>query len=159
MIGAVLHLEEDLYDVLRGPGLTEYMDEHLFDLRQLGMTHMFIVDLTVDNRIQEWRNYDAGVEKVFVRSVDEIYEAYPDSQFVIMETQANLENGGVTDYDTITTYDWPDDFILVTAPDISKVNFIDDYKTRDRVQFLNISQVPVVWSATALILAMYERSR
>ena len=159
MIGAVLHLEEDLYDVLRGPGLTEYMDEHLFDLRQLGMTHMFIVDLTVDNRIQEWRNYDAGVEKVFVRSVDEIYEAYPDSQFVRMETQANLENGGVTDYDTITTYDWPDDFILVTAPDISKVNFIDDYKTRDRVQFLNISQVPVVWSATALILAMYERSR
>ena len=159
MIGAVLHLEEDLYDVLRGPGLTEHFDEHLHDVRQLGGTHFFVVDLTQDGRMEEWRNYDGGIERVTTKTIEEIYADYPDAQFVIMETEANLVDGGITDHNYITDYEWPENFILVTAPDISATNYIEDFKGRDRVEFLNISQVPVVFSYTALLIALYERIR
>ena len=161
MIGAVLHLESDLYDVLRGPGLNEYFDEHLHDLRQLGTTHMFVVDLTTHGRMEEWDNADGMIEKIIDKNAEQIYTDYPDAQFIIMETEDNLFAAGldVNDFDYVTSIVWPENFILVTAPDISSSNYIDQFKGRDRVQFLNISQVPVVFSPTALLIALYERMR
>lgn len=161
MIGAVLHLEEDLYDVLRGPGLTEYLDEHLHDIRQLGGTHFFVVDQTTDNRINEWRNVDGMIEKIFVKDIQEVYDNYPDPWFIIMETEENLVAEGidVLDYEYLNTIQWPESFILVTAPDIASTNYIKKFYGKDRVMFLNISQVPSVFSATAILLALYERLR
>ena len=120
MIGAVLHLEEDLYDVLRGPGLTEYFDEYLHDVRQFGGTHFFVVDLTQHDRMEEWDNADGMIEKVTDKTIEQIYNDYPEAQFVIMETEENLLQSAVLDHSHITDFDWPKDFILVTAPDISK---------------------------------------
>ena len=150
MIGIVFFLEE-AYSTLCTAFVGDVMSELTYDARQLGATHIFVIDKT-GGKGQFYNHADGEIQLEFWNSLAELEAAYPDPTFVYLENAKTFIAGKV-DHSYLQDYVHPADAIYITGPNSG----IEDVLINKSGDFVCIKDIEDIWSKTALMLCLYHR--
>lgn len=149
MIGIVFYLEEK-HSNLCSAFVGDVFSELLYDAKQLGATHCFIVDRT--GKAHLYDHTDSEISLLIFDSLAEIEALYVNTTFVYLENAASFQAANV-EYDDLSDYIHPDSCIYVSGPNTG-IETIIDGKAGD---FVTIAQVNDLWAKTALMIMLYDR--
>jgi len=147
MIGIVFYLEE-AYSTMCSAFVGDTLSELTYDARNLGATHIFVIDKTGKGKF--YQHGDGEIVLEFWDSLDELEAAYKNIRFVYLENEKSLI--GHTFY-YLQDYDHPAEAIYITGPNSGS----EDVLIGKSGDFVCIKDVADMWSKTALMLCLYHR--
>ena len=127
------------------------MSEITYDARELGATHIFIIDKT-GGKGKFYEHSDSNIVLEFWDSLAELEGAYPDQKFVYLENEKTFIDDDLS-HSYLQDYVHPAEAIYVTGPNSGSEDVLIG-KTGD---FICIQGVLDMWSKTALMLCLYHR--
>lgn len=136
---------------LTDPFTVEWVMERLvFNVRNLGATHILAIDRTQYKTLDYFQNGDGQIQLEKFESMAGILAAYPGVPVVYLENEASLNKMGVS-YSTLENFQHPEDAIYVVGPD-----FGGDI-TWGTETFVTIPCVENLWAEAALMIVLADR--
>ena len=153
MISVVLFLDDTVSNAmsLRTGAIENVLDRWIFNLRNLGATHLFVVDRTRFHILQYFQNTDSGVHFGAFNSLEEIEQAYPDAQFVYLENDKSLTEIGVVGT-PLPQFQHPEDVVYVFGGDFGpKIT-----PGRKEKTWVTIPGVDNLWTDAAAYITVFD---
>lgn len=152
MIGVAFYFE-DISRNLSSGAVDAVMDRMVMDCKNLGATHLFMVDATQYQIGQYYQHVDSLIEFDRYSDVSEVEEDYPEVSFVYLERESALDDAGVSDRNNLVDFVHPESVIYVVGSDMGSASTIEGRLDKKWV-FIPVS---MLWAETTLKLCLYDR--
>jgi len=154
MIAVVFFLDDTVSNAmsLRTGAIENVLDRWIFNLRNLGVTILFVVDRTRFHILQYFQNADSGIIFEAYNSLEEIERTYPTVQFVYLENAKSLEEIGVKGIE-LPKFQHPEDVVYVFGGDFGpKIT-----PGRENKTWVTIPKVENLWADAVAYACLYDR--
>jgi len=153
MIAVIFYLEDS---TLRHDSVEQTMSRRIFDSRNLGATHVFMIDRTQYKIGQYYDHVDGLINFQRFESLSEIQSMYSEEKFVYLENEQSFIGVEATYY-SIETYTHPESCIYVSGPDTGAESILAN-SSNTIADYVNI-EAENLWSETAINIVLWDRKR
>lgn len=152
MIGVAFYFEDVVRNISSGV-VDAVMDRTVMDCKNLGATHLFMVDATQYRIGQYYQHVDSEIEFGYYTAIDEVEEDNLSTPFVYLEREITLDDLEVGDKHNLISFVHPESVIYVVGADMGSATIIPGRLDKQWVYV----PVNMLWAETTLKLCLYDR--
>lgn len=151
MIGIVFFFQDPQTNFFSGI-MDTVIDRIIFNARNLGATHVFMIDKTQYKIGQYYQHSDSQIAFQRFESLEELEKTYPKVKFIYFENARALEKAGIESYTLLPDFAHPSRAIYVVGTETGGIPI----SGREDKIWVSIP-VENLWAEGAINICLYDR--